>query len=180
MDKEMLTALWAESATANRDSVWSVKDTLKATAEAANMVTSSAAGKQIKQISVSLENMRVITMSHEDLINVRDKYLKGTCEEAVVLNLQSGAVVCQTAEVLQADMTYRMQFAEGLESMQKVALAKQAAASLDLTVDESRTDVMRGEELYYGVRLRRTSCFSLADNTDRFAAASHRTGGAVW
>lgn len=164
MDKKALAALWEESTTVERSFAQRVKNTFIASAKAGKMATSGAAGKQTNQISASLQDMRVITMSHENLIKVRGQYLKGTCEEAVLWNLRSGADVCQTEEVLQADITYRMHFVDGLESTETAALSEQIAASFGLTVDESRGDVIRGEDLYYGVKLRLTSCFRLKDN----------------
>jgi len=177
MDKEVLTAMWLGSTTVDRNFAESVANTFTGSAKAADLVKSGAAGEQIKQISVSLRDMRVITMSHEDLIKLRGMYLKGTCEEAVVLNLRSGARVCQIVEVLQMDVAYSVHFAVGLESMEKLTLAEQTAASFDLTVDESLTDVLRGDDLYYGVKLRKLSCFE--GNTDRSPLASIRTDVAV-
>ena len=180
MDEEVLIPLWQVSATVNMSLAESVKNTLEAAANAGNVVTSGAAGEQIKRISVSLQNTRIITISDEDLLNVRQKHLKGTCEYAVTLNLQSGAEVCQTMEVLQADIVYRMHFADELEIKQKFALAKRFAASVDLAADEKQTDVIRGDDLYYGVKKHsQVSCIVLGGNTNRFPAASHRTGDVV-
>jgi hypothetical protein len=180
MDKEVLIPLWQVSTTVNMSVAESVKNTLEAAVNAENVVTSGAAGEQIKRISVSLQNTRIITISDEDLLNVRQKHLKGTCEYAVTLNLQSGAKVCQTMEVLQADIVYRMHFADGLEIKQKFALTKLFAASLDLAAAESQTNVIRGDDLYYGVKKHsQVSCIILGGNTNRFPAASHRTGDVV-
>ena len=62
MDKEVLIPLWQVSATVNRSLAESVKNTLEAAANAENVVTSGAAGEQIKRISVSLQNTRIITI----------------------------------------------------------------------------------------------------------------------
>jgi hypothetical protein len=124
------------------------------------------------QVNGSLQDMRIIMMSHEDLIKIRGMYLQGACEEAILLNLRAGAKVCQTESVIRADAVYSTSFAGGLKVTEKLELAKQAGATFGVTTDELRTDVIHGDGLYYGVKHHKISCLTLVSPTDRFSARS--------
>jgi hypothetical protein len=65
--------------------------------------------------------MRILTIPHEGLLNVRGQYLKGNCEEAIIWNLRAGASVCQTEEVLQADIVYRIELEDRLGASEKLS-----------------------------------------------------------
>jgi len=163
MDQQELAALWLQSETINRRFASKLENSYNASAEALRNAVAKAAGNHVKRVSAAFEDMHVITMSHENLLKIRSKYLTGGCEEAIIWNLRAGADVCQTEEVLQADINYHVDFEEGLTANEKVELTKQIAGSVDVQVDETNTDDVRGEDLYFGVKVN-VSCFRLNDD----------------
>lgn len=167
---DALQSLWVESLSGVTKIASHDQNEFIATGQAKALAASETAGERITRITVSLQDVRVVTMSHEDLIKIQKQYLKGTCAEVVTFNLRNGAKVCQTDEVLQADLVYRMSYADGLESTQKADLARQIAAKTGLAVNSSQVNELRGEDLYYGVKLS-LNCFYLAEG-DQLATTS--------
>src|SRR5438067_7273796 len=137
MDKNALAALWQESVTVDRHLVSNVTNAFDAMADALSVFAAHTTGNRVKKISISFENMRIVTISDESLFTLRDNYLKGSCEEAVAWNLKNQAKVCQTEEVLEADLAYRMSFADGIGIAEKAEIAKQFAGSAKLDVNST-------------------------------------------
>jgi hypothetical protein len=168
MDNEELAALWQQSSTINRQFASKLENTYKASAEALRKAIANTAGTRVKRVSASLQDMHVITMTHENLLKIRSKYLAGSCEEAIIWNLRAGASVCQTEEVLRADIAYKVVFEDGLSATEKAELTKEIGASVDISHDNTGTDEVRGDDLYFGVKLNVT-CFRLDDSGGRVA-----------
>ncbi len=158
--EDVLKSMWVVSAAGNRNFANHAHGELNASAQALRVAGSDTAAERITRITVSLEDMQVVTMSHEDLIKVQNEYIKGPCEAVVVHNLRAGARVCQTDEVLQADLVYRVSYADGLEISEKADIARRISANLNVTEESSQVDELRGEDLFYGVKLR-LNCFDL-------------------
>ncbi|MBL8895348.1 MAG: hypothetical protein JNJ53_12140 [Rhizobiales bacterium] len=171
MDNQELASLWQQSSTVNRQFASKLEDSYKASAEALRKAIANTAGTRVKRVSASLQDMHVITMTHENLLKIRSKYLAGSCEEAIIWNLQAGANVCQTEEVLQADIAYKVDFEDGLSATEKAELTKEISASVDISHDNTGTDEVRGDDLYFGVKLNVT-CFRL-DDSGRRVAGTH-------
>jgi len=51
-------------------------------------------------------------------------------------------------------------YADGLEVSEKAEVARRISASLNVTEDSSQVDELRGEDLFYGVKLK-LNCFNL-------------------
>ena len=162
MDKDMLASLWLESGTLDRQLVGNATNAFDAMADAFSVLAAHATGNRVKKISISFANMRILTISDENLFKLQSSYLKGPCEEAVAWNLKHQAKVCQTEEVLEADLAYRMSFADGIRIEEKAEAAKEFAGSAKLDVDITGEDEMRGNDLYFGVRVG-LKCFTLND-----------------
>ena len=163
MNDEALAALWQRSTTLDRRLVASIRQTFDSAADALTAAKAQATGKRIRDIDVSLLNMSVVTMSHESLLDVRSQYLKGNCEAVILGNLRERALVCQTEEVLQADVVYKFGFEDGLGSTEKLALVEQVAGSVGIDHHASNVNEVRGDDLYLGVKLK-ANCFKLADD----------------
>jgi len=171
LSDQALSAMWQKSTTLDRSMVTNIQHTLNADADALGVATAHAAGKRIKDVNVSLRNMSIVTMPYESLIEIRDRYVTGNCEQAVAWNLRAGARVCQTEEVLQADVVYSFGFDDGLGATEKLALAEQFAASIGIEGHVTNTNEVRGDDLYLGVKVRLTNCFKLADSGRRVVLA---------
>jgi hypothetical protein len=161
MNNDALIPLATESETVAGRFGTRTSESFSAASDVFGAVAAKATGNRVKQVNVALSNMKVLTIAHDDLIRVRNDHLKGPCEEAVVWNLKHNAKVCQVEEVLKADVVYRMSFADALDTTQRAELAKEVKASLNIGADFTGVDEMRGENLYFGVRVN-LRCFELA------------------
>ena len=168
MNNDGLAAMWQKSTTLNRRSIVDARQTFDSSANVVEIVKSRAAGKRLKGFDVSLQDISIVTMSHENLIDVRNQYLKGSCEEAVIGNIRAGALVCQPEEVLQADIVYRSESEDRLEG-QGERTRGAAAGSANIAQHVSQTDDVHGDDLFLGVRVRLKHCFRLAGDGQRLA-----------
>jgi hypothetical protein len=162
MDDNALAAMWQKSPTVDRSLVSAIKQTFESSAKVLEMISSSAAGRRSTGIDVSLRNINIVTMTYQDLLDVRNQYLKGTCEEVVIGNLRAGAAVCQPEEVLEADLVYKQAVQNGFDVHGK-AEATGAGGSLNVDEDASGTDKVQGEDLFLGAKVTRAYCFRLAN-----------------
>jgi hypothetical protein len=163
MDDNALAAMWQKSPTVDRSLVSAIKQTFESSAKVLEMISSGARGRRTRGIDVSLRNINIVTMTYQDLIDVRNQYLKGTCEEVVIGNLRAGAAVCQPEEVLEADLVYKQAVQNGLGAHGK-AETTEAGGSLKVEEERSDTDEVQGEDLFLGAKVSRGYCFRLAKN----------------
>ena len=170
MDEKALAAMWQTSRTVDRSMVSAIKQTFESSAKVLEIVSSGANGSRTRGIDVSLRDINVVTMTYQDLIDVRNQYLKGSCEEVVIGNLRAGADVCQPEEVLEADLVYKQDVRIGLSVKGKLA-ATEAGGSLDVDQDTSNTDKVQGEGLFIGAKVSRGYCFRLAANGQNLAGS---------
>jgi hypothetical protein len=173
MDDSTLAAMWQKSPTVDRSLVSAIKQTFESSAKALEMISSGATGRRSRGIDVSLRNINIVTMTYQDLIDVRNQYLKGTCEEVVIGNLRAGAAVCQPEEVLEADLVYKQAVQNGLDANGK-AEATEAGGSLKVDQERSDTDEAQGEDLFLGAKVSRGYCFRLAKNGQDLAGSFDR------
>lgn len=163
INEDALEPFLVKSSTVDRSRKWQIENAFKASAQALSAAVSSATGNQVKKLDIALQNMSVVTMSHENMIRVRRTYLKDDCEQAVLWNLRAGADVCQVGEVLQADVAYRLFGVEGIDVNQKLELTEKVKAQIEHPVVTTDNDEIRGKGLYLGVRVN-LYCFRLKDD----------------
>lgn len=168
MDEDALSAMWQKSKTLNKRSVAKVKHTLNSSADLVEVVISRANGERVQLLDMSLKDISIVTMSHEDLISVRTQYLKGSCEEAIIWNLEAGSEVCQPEEVLQADVVYRTESRDRLEAGATLKSKVQSTGWTNIAQHLSEANDERGDDLFLGVKLR--ACFELADKDLKVAS----------
>jgi hypothetical protein len=155
MDKDQLTSMWIVSDTLDHDLVRSASTAFNALSEALSNLAAETTGNQVKKVTISFRNMRIVSIADENIYKLRGDYLKGGCQEAVNGNLSAGAKVCQTEEVLEADLVYRINFADTVKVEEKAKLAEEITGSARLDVDSTSEDEMRGNDLYFGVKVGR-------------------------
>jgi hypothetical protein len=171
LGEDVLASLWQKSMTLDRRMVTNIEQQFDAEANALNVATARATGKRIRDINVSLLDMNILTMPYENLLEVRSRYMTGNCQEAIRWNLRHGAEVCQTEEVLQADVVYTFGFQDGLRSDEKLELAEQFAGSVGIGDHVSEANEVRGDDLYLGVKVRFSDCFKFAEGGQDLVAA---------
>lgn len=170
MNDGILAAMWSTSPTINRSLISAIKQTFESSAKALSVVQSAATGNRINDVDISLRNLNIVTISYEDLHDVRNQYLKGACETVVIGNLRAGAEVCQPEEVLEADLIYKRK--GGLGGKGKIEVVGQAAGSVDFDGDQWEGDEFEGDDLFLGVKVRLKNCFKLAKNGRGLAATN--------
>jgi hypothetical protein len=175
MNRADLAAMIETSPTVDKSFASRLTNAFNAQAEAVATAMTKASGDRVRSVDLKVNDMRIFTMSAENMGKVRDTYLKDQCEKAVIGNLLAGARVCQTAEVLQADVAYRMSYTEGLSTEQRAGLTKQLSAQADFGSDSSENDEVRGDDLYIGVKIDLT-CFRLDAGKQRLAAGRLKDG----
>lgn len=154
MDPRILEGLWNESPTVQQEMTARFSRDFDISSELLKSLKSSMSGKQIEDVHLSLRNMRIVVLTQENLLKLRDQYLKGTCEEAIIENVRNGACVRQSEEVLQADLVYIDRVEDTVNSTHHNSAARQEGkVTLDLGGGGTTDNTVRGAELFYGVKL---------------------------
>jgi hypothetical protein len=161
MDNAALAALWQRSGTLDQSFVTKVKNSFEASAEALQLVKSSAKGSRAEDMDVSLREISIVTMPYESLLGVRTQYLRDACETAIIWNLRAGASVCQTEEALEADIQYSAKSQDEIGAGGGLQLPEQAGGSFQTGRQASRENQAEGNDLILGVRVRTSNCFFL-------------------
>ena len=162
--------MWNKSPTINRSLVSAVKNTFDSSANALSIATSGATGRRVEGIEVSLRNIDIVTMPYEALTDVRNRYLKGACESVVIGNLRAGSAVCQSEEVLDADLVYGQDVQNGFGGNGK-ADGPQAGGSVNVNRETSAADERQGEDLFLGARVDNSHCFRLDKDGQNLAGS---------
>lgn len=155
MDRDALAAAMEQSSTASLEHAKRFESGFEATAALPSTAESTAVGEKVRSVRVSLRDARILSMPDETLLEIQKQYIKDTCQEAIMHNLSAGARVCQTEEVLQADAVYRIDYQDETATDQKVEAAQAVAVSLGLSADASEVEEIRGDDLFFGVKLKR-------------------------
>jgi hypothetical protein len=169
MDDKALAMFRITSDTLDGRAVHAVSSKYDASAKALSIVAAKATGDRVKNVAVLLDDMHVVTMPYESLLKIRTEYLKGDCEAAVLWNLKAGAKVCQTTEVLQADIALRIDYSNGVSAEEHAALEEKVLGEIKLAAANTGITEMHGNDLYLGVnddlklKVNGRNCFSLKD-----------------
>jgi hypothetical protein len=164
MDDGILAATWSKSRTVDESLFSAVEQTFAASAKALDVIESNTTGKRIKGFDFALRDIYVVTLSDEGLRGVRRQYLKDACEEVVIGNLRAGAEVCQSEEVLEADLVYKTNVEDELAADVKGGIAGRATGSIASGQQAKNHFETRGDDLFLGARVGQRHCFRLTDN----------------
>lgn len=168
MDPEILEGLWDVSPTVDREMAARFSRDFDISAELSESLKSTMSSKQIKYIRMSLRNMRVVVLTQENLLKLRDQYLKGTCEEAVIHNVKNGGCVRQSKEILQADLVYTVRVKGDIQAMHNIKISapqhKGGSHTPGVGGITDSDDFISGEKLFYGVKLS-PGCFTANEST---------------
>ena len=139
MDDGTLAAKWSKSPTVDESLVSAIEQTFASSAKALDSIESNTTGKRVKGFDFALRNIYVVTLSDEGLRGVRRQYLKDACEEVVIGNLRAGSAVCQSEEVLEADLVYKTNVEDEIGAGVKGGIAGRVAS------DQQPKNAMRCE-----------------------------------
>jgi hypothetical protein len=132
-----------ESPTVDESLVSAIEQTFASSAKALDSIESNTTGKRVKGFDFALRNIYVVTLSDEGLRGVRRQYLKDACEEVGIGNLRAGAAVCQSEEVLEADLVYKTNVEDEIGAGVKGGIAGRATGSI--ASDQQPKNAMRCE-----------------------------------
>jgi hypothetical protein len=169
MNDGTLPGMWDISRTTERSGGSEDNETFDASAKAIDVVESGTTGKRVRGTDVSLQDIKIVTMSDEGLMAVRSRYLKGTCQEAVIWNLEAGAKVCQPQEVLEADVLYKTNAENSLGGGGKAGVAGRATGSIRMNQQQSEHYKIQGDDLFLGARVKQNHCIQLPGNHQKVA-----------
>jgi hypothetical protein len=173
MDYNDLSAKWKSSETINSEFVTRVTSAFESSAAAAAILASvHTNGANARDIRVALQNINIITMPDEALIGVRSQYLRDSCEKAIIWNLNAGATVCQTEEVLEADISYSADSRTELGIGVKVGAREEPTLAGQIGSRTAKITESQGEDLILGVSLGYSKCFVLEKSGERLAKVS--------
>ena len=108
---------------------------------------------QIKSVHLKLENANILLITDETLLSARDDLLKDKCQEAIVANVSAGGIVCQTRAVLEADVTYEIEYNDKVSMGERARLSLAAAEKLNLDARQDLADRITGRQLFFGIKL---------------------------
>jgi hypothetical protein len=179
MDDGTLAATWSKSRTVDESLFSAVEQTFAASAKALDVIESNTTGKRVKGFDFALRDIYIVTLSDEGLRGVRRQYLKDACEEVVIGNLRAGAAVCQSEEVLEADLVYKTNDEDGLGGSVKGGIAGRATGSIGSDQQAKKRYEVRGDDLFLGARVGQRHCFRLTENGQISESGRTLAGGGL-
>ena len=160
----VLERLWEEYPTVDKLMHAQLSREFDVTSEFMRNLESVISGKQIKVAHLSLQNVRIVLLTQENLLKLRDRYLKGTCEQAIIHNTKNGACVKQSKAVLKADLVYTVSFEENANMKQHISNGTQKIKhTFGLERVSDAENIVSGKQLFYGVKLS-PKCLLLNDS----------------
>jgi hypothetical protein len=179
MEDDKLAAKWSKSPTVDESLFSAIEQTFAASAKVLDVIESNTTGKRVKGFDFALRNIYVVTLSDEGLRGVRRQYLKDACEEVVIGNLRAGAAVCQSEEVLEADLVYKTNVENELGGGVKGGIAGRATGSVASDQQAKTRYEVRGDDLFLGARVGQRHCLGLMDNGQIAESGRPLAGGGL-
>ena len=144
IDQELLSKLTMESQTVETSLVQRLNKSFNIVPQIKKIVSAEFVNDRVKDVSISLKNVKILLMTDEGMFRVREEVIKDSCQKAIENNLQNGGVMCQTRSVIEADVVYKIEYEEN--------------SSLEGSISESKgrhekRHEQKGKRLFYGVRL---------------------------
>jgi hypothetical protein len=164
VDDAELEQRWQSSPAMEMSFKTGVKQTFRSSALAHKLIDYGLFGERASATDLSLQDIKIVTLPYSDLIALRSKYLREACEQAVVWNLKQGAKVCQSEEVLQADVVYKNAANDRIDIDVKLKPIESAGASGKIDNHGTLNKTGKGDDLFLGIKVRLNHCFTLSEN----------------
>jgi hypothetical protein len=103
-------------------------------------------GSKVRNISLRLRNSSVLEITDEELIQIQREVVTGACQEAIEINIHSGATVCQTQSALRGDLVYDITYGQAGS-----ASTKDTEPGVQVESGRDNEDQVVGKGLIYGV-----------------------------
>ncbi len=119
--------------------------------EAAGLFGSSHAASAVSGVEVALTNTRILSISDEDVF-MRLGSRRQTCSEALQFRYDNGHDVTMIRSVLVADARFVVRFKGESSTELRTEAINDLAMRVNGTMSSSDSNVVVGEQLYWGVR----------------------------
>jgi hypothetical protein len=116
-----------------------------------NRVNAQVGGNYVKNISVSLTNVKEFEIADADVVQFAPQRT-GPCKTAINLDRNQGEQLTMIKSVLQADATYNVTYTDQASAAIQAQIVPTIAVNLNAAVGGSSASAFSGTELYWGVR----------------------------
>lgn len=115
----------------------------------------------LSNVRIKYKNSKIWALTTENLYRIREKYLVGDCEKAVIHEIRSGMEVCQTKKIIVSDIVIELNYDAGIK-LEFNTSKLDIDASNDITEKEMQR--IFGDKMIHAVSLLK-SCITL--NTEK-------------
>lgn len=98
----------------------------------------------VKDIRVSYTHSKVWMLTAQTVRDLRKKYLRGACQEAIIFELKKGYKVCQTKSAIISDVVYRVSFDSDVITGVEI---------MDVDVGTDGIHTVEGKKIFHAVKL---------------------------
>jgi hypothetical protein len=155
-DPSRLKQVMRESATEETISKELKKASFRIDVKVAEKAGSNSDASILQSVNYSLEKVKVLEVSIEELANIADELQQRPgCQKQVIEYLTAGDYVCQVQQVLLASATYAVSTdaaARGAGSVNTDNLHAAIKANIDPNASHAGTLKVTGDGLYYGMK----------------------------
>jgi hypothetical protein len=155
MDAQLLANLTQVSSTVDATMVQKLNKSYNLTSQIKSILTSEIADKQVKDIFIQFNDVKIRLISEDHLLELQEKFINGTCQKVIEWNLRNRGTVCQTQAVLEADVVYTIVYAEHVTASEQAHTTSTVTAQsqVQLETKEDKKDQIIGKGLFFGVQL---------------------------
>ncbi len=157
---ELLAAYRIESASVDRDQTSALEKEFRV---GLGFGSGSAEGGRGQDVTahITLVDVKLHLISTEDLMELREKVFatQEHCDDAIVHNLEAGAMVCQAEQAYMANVRMRIDSSEDMTFKEEAEAIAAFTAELGTRGLHTTIDEQSGDDLYFGVRLTDTGIF---------------------
>ncbi len=108
----------------------------------------------VESAIVKLNNPRILVITDETLLRIRHAILKDDCAVVVKDSIKNGGRVCQTREVLEAEVVYEIRYKKNVSVKARDKFMSKTAARLKLKfTQDGMNQISAKQQLFYGIKL---------------------------
>ena len=146
INPELLSKITVQSRTVDRSLAEKLNKKFAVTDKIKDFMPIEISGAKARSLDLSLRNSNILETTDEELIQIQREVVTGACQEAIEININNGATVCQTRSALRGDLVYDISYEKNGS-----AHIKDADSGFQLEPKQGDTDQVVGKALIYGV-----------------------------
>jgi len=146
-----LAANLSISSSASSKEIASMTGSFSLGASAMDQIKGDLNSNAIKNITVTLSNVRLIELPDSAVFKLLGKH-SDSCSKAISFRLKNHQKISIIKSVIQADASYRVAFTGGVDAKTRLQITDRLAASMGLHLNGKSEDTFQANDLYWGVR----------------------------